>query len=276
MPRKNALPPIPTSREGLIARDIKQLRDMKFTDRPIAMPTWRVEIGQPVRAGGLIEPIVEELHDDGRLVVVWHMVEDKSDRQHPKLVGPKYTAIWWYKVFPRLDAHMGGQQLAKRNAWNHKFTTQISSIAHDALLESYRDNPDYQRGYVWMPDDNLRFIEAALQGRELGTFIFVKFAYPDTYTEVLDGKQRLNCLKDFMQGRFPYQGRLYYELSNLDRAIFESQTVTYVDLDGARMSRSELLAIFLEVNAAGVPQSEEHLDTVRRLYQEALLVERAA
>lgn len=266
--------PVPQTREEKIAEALRQHHNLNKTPRMVTDPTWHFKVGDLVNAGGWAESRIEEIREDGRLLIIANM-QWSRDRDGPKvLLGPTYQARWWFSVLPALPSHTEGQLFTKRNAWNRRATTHLSSLIREACQEEFRDNPDYQRGYVWNDDDRQRFIEAAFQGRELGLFVFVQFPYPDVFTEVLDGKQRINCLKDFAQGRFRYQGRLWYEFSNFDRSTVESHTYQYVNLDGAHMKRSELLEIFLEVNAAGVPQSQEHLDHVRALYAEAIAAER--
>jgi hypothetical protein len=91
--------------------------------------------------------------------------------------------------------------------------------------------------------------------------------------EILDGKQRIQTLKDFTQSRFPYRPEnddpvYWHQLNRRDRSFFERRTIQFSELDGENLSRTDLLEIFLDVNAGGVPQSEEHLTKVRQMLKE--------
>lgn len=145
--------------------------------------------------------------------------------------------------------------------------SDLSSLLATALSRGVIDNPDYQRGYVWTLEDKQRLIESVMAERNIGSLLFVQYGYEKFggKLEVLDGKQRLNALVEFYTGRYTYRGKFYHQLSRIDRTRFEHLRVAYAYLDGERMSRAELLEMFLEMNVAGVPQTDEHLDKVRAL-----------
>lgn len=273
--RASKAPPAPKTRDEWIAHEIARFSKPL---RPFAEPTWTVKVGEKVTVGSHYSSEVVAIVDDGRIVVTEHFHDPKRERTNmgaPNTGAPFYNAHAWFDVFPIVASQTEGPWYAKRLAWNHHVPTHMSGLIRRATMEELRDNPDYQRGYVWGDEDRDLFIEAMFRGRELGLFIFVQFPSPDYFYDVLDGKQRLNCLKDFFQGRFRYEGRLWYEFSNHDRAIVQSTMTQYVELDGGRMKRSELLEVFLEVNAGGVPQTPAHLDHVRTLLAEAKQQERA-
>jgi hypothetical protein len=150
----------------------------------------------------------------------------------------------------------------------------VSSLM-SRYLRGLEDNPDYQRGYVWTMQDKARLLESLFMGREIGRFAFVTHKYPKL-DEVLDGKQRLNCLFEFYTSQISYQGIYWHQLSPRDRDRIESRSIQWVDLPGERYKKSDLLRIFLEVNAAGVPQTPEHLAKVEALYKAQLAMEAAA
>lgn len=249
-----------------------------MSERPLALPTWNVDVGDHVLCGAHYSSQVVDKVDDGRIIIIEHHHDPRRERTftgNAYTPEPFYHAHAWFDVFPIVETQNEGPRYAKRLAWNHHVPTHLSGLLRRATMEELRDNPDYQRGYVWQDRDRELFLDAVFRGRELGLFVFVQFPVPDYFYEVLDGKQRLNCLKDFFQGRFRYQGRLWYEFSGHDRSIVLSTMTQYVELDGGRMKRSELLEVFLEVNAGGVPQTPAHLDHVRELLEQAKIAEGA-
>jgi len=70
-----------------------------------------------------------------------------------------------------------------------------------------------------------------------------------------------------LESKFPYKGKYWHELSRKDRGEFERHPVQYSHIDGERFSRKDLIQMFLDLNAAGVPQTEEHLAKVRGMIE---------
>jgi hypothetical protein len=145
-----------------------------------------------------------------------------------------------------------------------RFTsTHLSGLLSKALYFGTDVNPDCQRGYVWSLEDEVRLIDSVFNARDIGKFVFIKYNWPRTDDDILDGKQRLNTLVRFITNQFQYKGLYWNQLSRGDRGLFEDRIVQYVELDGERLSEADKLEIFLNVNCAGVPQTEEHLTAIR-------------
>lgn len=255
------------TRDELIAESLARLRSGRFVTREVAIPRWSLEKGQEVTVGNLLACHVYDLLNSGREVVVEYTKSPSRDDPG----GYQCWQVWhWFDVFPLSRAE---PTKVRRFDFTNYSSSSVDSLMYRVNAGVVRDNADYQRGYVWDHRDEINFIEAVFAGRELGKFIFVRFPYPDCEAEVLDGKQRLQAIRGYVQGFWRFEDRFFWELHPMDRHLFESTRVQFVDLDGARYRRSELLSIFLEVNAAGVPQSEEHLAVVRQLRDAAVAAE---
>lgn len=229
----------------------------------VAVPeNRRLAVGDAIEYGRLADCRVVQLRDDGQTVLYSHA--DRGTRYGtPYDHGLKYRAAHWTQVVPVKTQRP--TQLTVKAVWdNHYLNTPLYGWVTRLLQGDIDDAPDYQRGYVWTDADRARYLESVFHGRDLGRFLFVVYPYPRRL-EVLDGKQRLNTVAQFVTSRFPYQGLYWHELSSQDRFYFESRTVLCAELDGRGYSRADLLQIFLEVNAAGVPQEESHLSRVRAL-----------
>jgi hypothetical protein len=150
---------------------------------------------------------------------------------------------------------------------NGLLSSDVRGLISTVLSRGMEDSPDYQRGYVWTKLDKVRFLETVFERRDLGKFVFLEDgSYRSDTVEVLDGKQRLSALLDFYLGKISYNGVYWRELSKLDRLCFEGVGVQFVLIDKTQVKKSDLLRLFLDINCAGVPQTEEHLDYVRELY----------
>ena len=260
MSRRQSVPVVLT-RDEQIAKAVHDRRTSRFVDSPISMPTWTFEIGEVVQIGNLHNVrVIGKFYDD-RVIVVQHTDLPNRDR---KTEEERIGAWWWFDVFPLNPANKG-EKLSKRNLWRNYINTQLDTVVNDALCNEFRDNPVYQRDYVWTLTDKLKLIDSVFNGREIGKFVFVRYDYPDNYTEVLDGKQRINALFEFCTSKFPYKGVYWHQLDKMDRYEMESVQIQSVYLEGSRYTKAKLLEIFLEVNAGGVPQTEEHLNKVRAM-----------
>lgn len=135
----------------------------------------------------------------------------------------------------------------------------------------------YQRPLVWSLADKQNLIESIYHGIGCGTIIIkindwnyleklAKSGETELYfNDVVDGKQRLNAIAEFVNNKFADKnGNYYHEFSEkakhlfLDHQLFSYGEITNIDDD-------DVLKQFLKVNFAGVPQSSEHLEYVKGL-----------
>lgn len=259
-------------RELTLQETVQAAYDAKLRardDDPLDPPpdSRQLEIGDKVIIGALEDCKVEGLFDEGRFVVV-------SSRSRPSRNAPPSESTLPAREFM---CTAWTEVLKKRDDW-------ASPLARDPVMfggysnsevrsllfmcgKGLNYNAEYQRGYAWTEEDQQRYLASVFEGRELGRFIFVRKKYPHI-DEVLDGKQRLNCLWQFYTSRIAYQGVYWHELHPADRMKFGARSVQWATLPGERYTRADLLRIFLEVNATGVPQTEEHLEKVRALLAE--------
>jgi uncharacterized protein with ParB-like and HNH nuclease domain len=105
---------------------------------------------------------------------------------------------------------------------------------------------------------------------DIGKFVFVSYPWPENRLEIVDGKQRLNAILEFTQGRFNYEGKSWFQFSRDDKNVFEDLMTQVETLDSQKVSKADILWLFLSINTGGVPQTEEHVAKARRLYEEAL------
>lgn len=229
-----------------------------------AIPASRLlKAGDKVYYGSLQDPTVVGVFDEGRIVVFSHHHVVTRHGQTEDF-GLQYRAVYWTEVLPRTE---GASQFGKESRIYGAYLNSTLKSIITRGLRGVDDSPKYQRDYVWTAQDKENFLESVFGARELGRFIFIERPYPHM-TQVLDGKQRLNCLMEFVTSQIPYRGVYWHDLSWRDRHLFEGRSIQYADLKEERFTQADLMEIFLEVNIAGVPQSEEHLANVRKMLDE--------
>ncbi|KZN99709.1 GmrSD restriction endonuclease domain-containing protein [Pseudobacillus badius] len=86
---------------------------------------------------------------------------------------------------------------------------------------SIKENPYYQRNYVWDEDKATYFIESILLGTEIPPLVFFS---NNKRTEVIDGRQRFETIERFIQGKF-------HLTSNGLRLLKDLQKKTFNDLN---------------------------------------------
>jgi hypothetical protein len=132
----------------------------------------------------------------------------------------------------------------------------------------------FQRKKVWSLEDKQNLIESIYMGSSCGMVVVRTFEWKELerraaagekelfFKEVIDGKQRISTIIEFMNDGFcDRYGNYFSDLNNRAQLDFTNhQLIGYGEMEQAD-DRSVLMQ-FLKTNVAGVPQSAEHLKKV--------------
>lgn len=186
------------------------------------------------------------------------------------------------------DFYIGYNPMVEINySDNIQFYTQRIGEFFKYLIPDYRDgrenyvlnwNPTvningketvFQRDFCWSLKDNQLFIESIYNRVDLGKIIFQRHKYEDRLTKgdssIIDGKQRLNALKGFVNNEYPdLQGYYFKDFSEYAVRRFDEIQISYGELK-YNCSDEIILKIFLNVNYTGVQMSENHLQFIKSL-----------
>jgi hypothetical protein len=146
------------------------------------------------------------------------------------------------------------------------------------VLDKNGNKQYFQRELVWKLKDKQLLIESLYLGVDCGTILVKPYSYHYVeklvkngetelaWKDVIDGKQRLHALLDFLDGKFKdIHGNFWGDLSAIaQNKIMSSQQFKYVQLP-EDSSDEIVLKQFLRLNYAGVPQSKDHLKTVSQM-----------
>ena len=143
--------------------------------------------------------------------------------------------------------------------------------------------PDFQRNFVWTRPQASRLIESVLLGLPIPSlFLYTK---SDKRHIVIDGLQRLNTLKAFVNDSWPkfdvvagkvvetttsfrltgkmneFRGKTYASLSNKYRRTFDDTVihVTYVTQNSPPDDHSSAFHIFERLNSGGTPLNAQEM-----------------
>ncbi len=103
--------------------------------------------------------------------------------------------------------------------------------------------PPYQRLEVWNPTQKSELIESILMGIPIPLFYF--FETNDGKKEVVDGRQRLSCIFDFLNNKIPLKGL---------KILPQLNSKKFNDLDGLQQSRLEDYQIYAYIIQPPTPE----------------------
>lgn len=261
----------------------QKLLDMEWfhiKSKPLPRPppeNRNINVGDDVRWGAMGKSTVTDITPDGLILTLNCEFTGKANSGVITTVDGRFPrVVFWNEVMPCIDAEAETMlDVGSLDIWRKCSARQtgLESLIFNARWRGLNDSPTYQRSYVWTDEDRERLLSSIFAGLDIGKFVFVIYDWPENRLEVLDGKQRLTTLIDFWESRFPYKGVYYHELFWRDRIVFHQHSVQWIEVNGSKCTESELLRLFLAVNAGGVPQSDEHIAHVRKLYDEAVAAE---
>jgi len=136
-------------------------------------------------------------------------------------------------------------------------------------------DPEFQRGHVWDMDTKIKFIEFMLKGGQVQPLRFNSPVFggenhakhsdlPETVV-LVDGKQRLTTILDFMANKIPVFGGTH--LSDFDKPnlLLMRTDITYNV--NKLQTKKELYQWYLEMNEGQVAHSKDELQKVRKLLE---------
>jgi Protein of unknown function DUF262 len=155
--------------------------------------------------------------------------------------------------------------------------TKIESANFNPYVFINGEKKYYQRPFVWELENKQLLIESIYNNVDCGKIlvrnrgwgelrVLQKDGHELAWKDVVDGKQRLNAIKEFLDGKFPdLYGNYYYDLSDsAQKRLEDHQLFSYSELPEGTKDE-DVLRQFLRLNFCGVPQSKEHIKYVKSL-----------
>lgn len=127
-------------------------------------------------------------------------------------------------------------------------------------------NPDFQRGHVWDLSKKIAYVEFSLRGGTSSRSIYFNcphFARGRLENYVLvDGKQRLSAVLDFLNDLVPVFGNHVY--SNFKDKLHMTGPCFRWNVNDLK-TRVEVLQWYLDLNTGGVVHTSEEIERVKTL-----------
>lgn len=148
------------------------------------------------------------------------------------------------------------------------------------LFDKKNKKQYYQRPFVWSVEDKQLLIESIYQGIDCGKILIKSNSWEKLqelatlgwydelfFNDVVDGKQRLNAVIDFIEGKFAdLHGNYYNDLSAATHHHFLRNQLFSFALLGEDVSDADVIKQFLKVNFSGKAMSKEHIEFVKSLH----------
>ena len=154
----------------------------------------------------------------------------------------------------------------------------LEGTANPFMLDVNGQKQYYQRELCWSLADKQNLIDAIYNYCDIGKFVIVRRSYDYlekmiqaghldglAFHELVDGKQRLTAIADFMQGKFEdSNGQNYASLDIVEKRKFLGYTKCSVALM-ENADDQQIKQAFLSVNHTGMPMSIEHINFIKSI-----------
>lgn len=172
------------------------------------------------------------------------------------------------------------QSLQKKLSYEEDFesVTLRSSVKYFYML--FNDdlidlNPIYQRGYVWTEQQKNDYILNLFENKAEIRPVVIQYAIKDKnddILEILDGKQRLSTLFDFINNKITVNSLYFKDLTNEDQEFIMNHKIDYRRImnrsNSSNLKLETRLQLFYEINLYETKMTDEELKEVQKLLVE--------
>ena len=227
-------------------------------------PTRLFAVGERVQWGALEETYIREICEGGIYYVI-ESIAVQRDRYNPPANEKRYAE--WHEIFK----YNQNKPTTFRKEEEHRvryLNSGLDSLLNMVYYFGVDFDVDYQRDHVWTLDDKVELIDSIFNNIDIGKFVFVQrtMKHEGKLHEIIDGKQRLTAICEFIEGRFKYKGYTFAELSNGDKNKIKSHQISYGYLENP--TRRAIFETFIKLNTSGRPMKNEDIDKVKKLLNE--------
>ena len=214
--------------------------------------------------------------DERGYYYIKYFPSDWKVKKNPEIKDkPSYLAAHWHSVNPVIDNPFLIEIQPSEVFYSNQ---SISGLLLKYFYFGVDMNPEYQRGNVWTEEQKVKLIDSIFNNINIGSFVFVEkkwFTDDQKVTsemfEILDGKQRLTAIIDYVSSKFPYQGKYWHELSPYTRNQFESQGILVGEMKLNRKdkeyNRKRVIEQFVRLNECGTSMDKEILDKAKKMVE---------
>jgi hypothetical protein len=197
-------------------------------------------------------------------------------KKNPEIENnPHYRPVHWSHVFPVVAEPMTIDFVESDVNYSN---TCISGLLMKYFKFGIDMNPEYQRGNVWTEEQQVKLIDSIYSNINIGSFVLVEKKWFENYNvvsdmyEILDGKQRLTAIIDYVSSKFTYRGKYYHELSEYTRSKFENQQILIGMMKLSKKddsyNRKQVIKQFIRLNECGTSMEKSIIDKAKEIVNE--------
>lgn len=226
--------------------------------------TYKVD--ERVQYGAHKETYIREVYRDG----MYYLTESIGIiRERNGTPNNEFHIIKWDDLLP-YNIHKDTNFAKEEKYYLRMLNSPISSLIH--MVHGNHSGVDmdveYQREHVWTKADKIALIDSIFNNVDIGKFVFVQrsMGHDGKLYEILDGKQRLTAIIEFVEDRYKYRGFYFSELSFKDQYRITEHNVSYGYLENP--NKEAIFETFIKLNTCGKPMASKHIDKVKYLLRE--------
>lgn len=127
-------------------------------------------------------------------------------------------------------------------------------------------NPEFQREYVWTEEQKIAYIEFKLKGGQGSDRIYFNcvgwgFTFDGPFV-LVDGKQRISAVLNFINGKIPAFGHYFSEFE--DKIPFE---IGFIFCVNDLKTEKEVLQWYIDMNTGGTVHTKEEIEKVKNMIE---------
>lgn len=122
-------------------------------------------------------------------------------------------------------------------------------------------NPDYQRGHVWTTEEQESYLLHVFSGEDSGLDIWVNTYHESGDVEVVDGKQRITAVIDFLNNKIQVNG-MYW--SDFDETYLPD-CYRFMWHRMKMKTKSEVISWYIKLNSTGKSHTDDEINMAKKL-----------
>lgn len=145
----------------------------------------------------------------------------------------------------------------------------LSDLPHCIKQYDMNIDPEYQRGHVWTPDQQSKFMGSLLEHHKSIPDFWINWpSRHHGHSEVVDGKQRITACLDFLNGKFKAQCpcgiKIHYDdLTEID--IRSMMTSCSLSFNFVTLAPKAVMQFYVRLNGGGTIHTSAEIERVKNL-----------
>jgi len=228
-------------------------------------PTYFFNIGNRVEIGSLNNAYISEIFHNGKVYGIDYTHTDKRSYDGFEKTTDEKAVFSWINIKPYEKKNKISLMKNKDLRLSYSQRT-LFDLLSKAYYFGINFDPEYQRDYVWNPDDKVALIDSIFSNIDIGKFAFIETGdYLNKMYEILDGKQRINAILEYYEGRFKYKDSYFNDLLKIDQDYFTNYSVNVAQV--SNLSQKQILQYFITLNKHGKVMDSHHIEKIENMLE---------